>query len=166
MEKKIIMDHEAVLMKIQRMAWQVYENNIEATSILIFGIEGSGNIISSILVEELNKICSIKTIFSTINVNKKDPSSVPAKIDISIDEYKDFPLIIVDDVLNSARTIAYAMNPFLEAGFKKIQTAVLVNRNHRSYPIAADFSGISLATTLQEHVNVMYVDGKFSVTIE
>ena len=89
-----------------------------------------------------------------------------AKIDISIEEYKDSPLIIVDDVLNSARTIAYAMNPFLIAGFKKIQTAVLVNRNHRSYPIAADFSGISLATTLQEHVNVMYIDERFSVSIE
>lgn len=153
-------------MKIQRMAWQVYENNIEAKSILIFGIEGSGNIISSILVEELNKICSIKTIYSSINVNKNNPSSMQAKIDISIEEYKDSPLIIVDDVLNSARTIAYAMNPFLIAGFKKIQTAVLVNRNHRSYPIAADFSGISLATTLQEHVNVMYIDERFSVSIE
>jgi len=68
-------------------------------------------------------------------------------------------LVLVDDVLNSGTTLIYGVKHFLEVPLKKFKTAVLVNRNHKKYPIKADFKGISLSTSLHEHVNI-HLEGK------
>ncbi len=63
-------------------------------------------------------------------------------------------LVLVDDVLNSGGTLIASVHHFIKKPMKKIKTVVLIDRNHRTFPIAADFVGMSLATTLQEHVEV------------
>jgi pyrimidine operon attenuation protein/uracil phosphoribosyltransferase len=75
-------------------------------------------------------------------------------------------VVLVDDVLNTGRTLIYAMVPFLAAKVKSIQVAVLVDRNHHSFPVNADYKGISLQTTLQEHVTVVMEKRKISVYLE
>ena len=70
--------------------------------------------------------------------------------------YKDKSLVLVDDVLNSGTTLMYAIKHFLDVPLKQFKTAVLVNRNHKKYPVKADFKGISLSTSLQEHVTVEF----------
>ncbi|MBI3234800.1 MAG: phosphoribosyltransferase [Bacteroidetes bacterium] len=166
MEKKIILDHSSVLMKVQRMAWQVYENNIEAQSIIVAGIKGCGENLSILLADELEKIAQIKVIKVTVGLDKQNPTIENVQVNLDLNNFKDSPVVVVDDVLNSGRTLSYAVFPFLSNGFKKIQTAVLVNRNHRNFPIAADFSGISLATTLQEHIEVLFENNEYEVSIK
>ena len=71
-------------------------------------------------------------------------------------EYKNKPIVLVDDVLNSGTTLMYGVKFFLEVPLKRFKTAVLVNRNHKKYPVKADFKGLSLSTSLQEHIHVVF----------
>ena len=92
-------------------------------------------------------------------IDKKKPLN-PIKTSITNDIYKNKPLVLVDDVLNSGATLIYGIKHFLEVPLKRFKTAVLVNRNHKKYPVKADFKGISLSTTLQEHVVVEFTKNK------
>ena len=74
-------------------------------------------------------------------------------------------MIVVDDVLNSGRTLIYGVKFFLEVPLKRLTTAVLVNRNHKHFPVKADFKGISLSTSLQEHVSVIFEEGNDRVCL-
>ena len=74
-------------------------------------------------------------------------------------------LVLVDDVLNSGTTLIYGIKHFLDVPLKQFKTAVLVNRNHKKYPVKADYKGISLSTSIQEHVVVDFKDGNSTVTL-
>jgi pyrimidine operon attenuation protein/uracil phosphoribosyltransferase len=148
-----ILSHEEIKQKITRLAHQVLENCFEEPVIYIGGICGNG----SLLANEIQRIMlenSDQTIHVfDINVNKDEPWE---KITLSIDEkeLKNGYIILVDDVLNSGKTMQYALVKFLERPTKSIKTVALVDRTHRRYPIKADFVGISLSTTLKERVEV------------
>ena len=75
---------------------------------------------------------------------------------LKTEEYTNQSLVLVDDVLSSGTTLMYAVKHFLQFPLKQFKTAVLVNRNHKKYPIKADFKGISLSTSLQEHIKVIF----------
>ena len=80
---------------------------------------------------------------------------------VSLDPALDFngkSILIIDDVANSGRTMLYALKPILETYPKKIQTLVLVERTHKSFPIDVDYVGLSISTALDEHITVE-VDG-------
>ena len=85
---------------------------------------------------------------------------------ISSEDYKNKSLILVDDVLNSGATLIYGVKHFLEVPLKRFKTAVLVNRNHKKYPVKADFKGISLSTSLHEHVEVVLTGKEYKTTLE
>ena len=57
-------------------------------------------------------------------------------------------------VCNSGKTLLYALKPFIASQPKKIQTLVLVERTHTSFPVRPDYVGLSIATTIQEHIFV------------
>jgi pyrimidine operon attenuation protein/uracil phosphoribosyltransferase len=61
---------------------------------------------------------------------------------------------LIDDVANSGKTLSFALKPFLEYQPKKIQTLVLVERSHKAFPVQPDYVGLSVATTIQEHIYV------------
>ena len=69
-----------------------------------------------------------------------------------------FSLVLIDDVLSSGSTLIYGVKHFLEVPLIKFKTAVLVNRNHKNFPVKADFKGISLSTSLKEHIQVEFTD--------
>ncbi|GIV44773.1 MAG: hypothetical protein KatS3mg035_1896 [Bacteroidia bacterium] len=89
-------------------------------------------------------------------MNKKNPLEISIEVSIHPDEWTNKSIIIVDDVLNSGKTLAYAVHHFLNKPIKNIQTAVLVDRSHKQFPVNANYVGLSLATTLQEHVEVAF----------
>jgi pyrimidine operon attenuation protein/uracil phosphoribosyltransferase len=91
-------------------------------------------------------------------MSKHSHHETEVTLSIDKDKLKDQVVIVVDDVLNSGKTMMYALRPFLSADLKKLRTVVLVDRNHKRYPVSADFAGLSLATTLQEHVSVVMND--------
>ena len=152
-EKNIILTHQQIEHKIERIAYQIYESNVEESEIVIAGIDKNGFLLAKKLKLYLNKISEINCVICKVSMDKKNPLN---KIETSIskDDYRNKSLVLVDDVLNSGSTLMYGVRYFLDVPLKKFKTAVLVNRNHKKHPVKADFKGLSLSTSLKEHINV------------
>lgn len=165
MNKSIILNNEQIQHKIKRIAYEIYESNIDEKEVILAGIQKNGYIFAEKLKEVLTEICPIKVTLCAVIMDKKNPREV-VKTSIPASEYKNKPLVLVDDVLNSGTTLIYAAKLFLEVPLKRFKTAVLVNRNHKKYPIKADFKGISLSTSLQEHISVEFKGQKALAYLE
>jgi pyrimidine operon attenuation protein/uracil phosphoribosyltransferase len=152
--KTLILSNRQIQQRIDRIAYQIYENNYQEKEIIIAGITKNGFTLAERISEKLSEISPIKVKLAEIIINKKNPLSEKIKVNLPEKELKDKVVIVVDDVLESGRTMMYAIDPFLKSSVKKLTTVVLVDRAHHSYPIKADFVGISLATTMQEHISV------------
>ena len=149
-----IKDGFAVKSSVKRIAHQIYENNIEEKSIVIVGIGNRGKIFRNLIGNSIKSICDLNLIFVSLSIKRKKLLNV-VESDVSLEEIKNKSIIIVDDVLNTGSTLIYAVSYFLKIPVKKIQTAVMVNRNHKKFPIKADFKGISLSTSVNEHISVI-----------
>ncbi|HTN44969.1 MAG TPA: phosphoribosyltransferase family protein [Flavipsychrobacter sp.] len=150
-KKTLILDQHKIALKLQRMAYQIWECNSSEKEIILIGVEGSGVVISKVLAQALRSISPLTVTELSIQINKKQPLKSPAILDADL---KNKVVVLVDDVANSGRTLLYAMKPLLNFSLKKIQIAVLIDRKHKSYPVAPDIVGYSIATTLQEHIDV------------
>lgn len=165
MSQNIILNHQEIDYKIKRIAYQIYETFIDEKEIIIAGIHGNGLVFAEKLSSALQMVSPIKVILCEIKIDKKNPNStITTSIDKS--EYTDKGLILVDDVLNSGTTLIYGVRHFLDVPLKKFKTAVLVDRNHKKYPVKADFKGISLSTSLLEHVQVVFEDNNNHAYLE
>jgi len=150
-EKKYILSKEVVEKKLRRMAYEILENNIDEKEIILAGIRESGSVVAKVMQQMLAEISSFKTELITITLDKKEPT------DVSLSKTFDFNgkvIILIDDVCNSGKTLLYALKPFIASQPKKIQTLVLVERTHTSFPVRPDYVGLSIATTIQEHIFV------------
>jgi pyrimidine operon attenuation protein / uracil phosphoribosyltransferase len=161
--KTIILNARQIQQRIDRISYQIYENNYLEKEILIAGVEKNGYVIAERISEKLQSISLIKTALAKIVINKKDPLSEKIKVNVSKKDLKGKVVVVVDDVLESGKTMMYGIEPFLKHAVKRIATVVLVDRDHRSFPIKADFVGISLATTMQEHISVELNGGENDV---
>ena len=157
--KKCVLTKEVIDKKIKRMALQVAEQNIEEPELIIAGIVGNGEKVASCLIKELNNLSSPAITQIAILLDKKNP--VEVKMDKMIN-LSGKVIILVDDVANTGRTLLFALKPFLNAQVKKIQTLVLVERSHKLFPIQTDYSGLSISTTLQEHIMVEEKNGQLT----
>ena len=150
-QKKYILSKEVVEKKLRRMAYEILENNIDEKEIILAGIRESGSVVARVIQKVLGEISSIKTELITITLDKKQPT------DVSLSKSFDFNekvIIVIDDVSNSGKTLLYALKPFIAFHPKKIQILVLVERTHTSFPVRPDYVGLSIATTIQEHIFV------------
>lgn len=152
-KKNTILNHLEIQHKIKRIAYQIYETNINETDLIIAGIDKNGFLLAKKLKANLDKISDIKSQLCKVSIDKANPLN-QIKISIEPEQYKNKSIILVDDVLNSGSTLIYGVRHFLNVSLKQFKTAVLVNRNHKKFPIKADFKGISLSTSLNEHINV------------
>src|ERR1035437_9811683 len=152
--KTLILSNRQIQQRIDRIAYQIYENNYQEKEIIIAGITKNGYTLAERISEKFKEISPIKLKLAEVIINKKNPLSEKIKVNLPEKELKDRVVIVVDDVLESGRTMMYAIDPFLKFSVKRLITVVLVDRDHHSYPIKADFVGISLATTMQEHISV------------
>lgn len=155
MAQNIILNNLEIEHKIKRIAYQIYETFVDEKSIVIAGIATNGYIFAEKLAQELTQISEIKVSLCQVYIDKYNPN-LPITTSISKEEYANKGLVLVDDVLNSGTALAYGVKHFLDVPLKKFKTAVLVDRNHKKYPVKADFKGISLSTSLQEHVQVVF----------
>lgn len=164
MSQNIILDHQEIIHKLNRIAYQIYESNVNETEVILAGIDKNGYLLSKLLKDILEKICDLKVVLCKVNIDKTNHIS---EITTSIDEatYKDKSVILIDDVLNSGATLIYGVKHFLNVPLKQFKTAVLVNRNHKKYPVKADYKGISLSTSLNEHVTVSLNESDYNVTL-
>ncbi|MBA2745207.1 MAG: phosphoribosyltransferase [Flavisolibacter sp.] len=149
--RNCVLDAAAITRKIKRMALEIAEQNHEDKNLVVAAINGNGEIVARCLIQELQKIGGFEISYITIQLNKKDPGNVRIEKN-SVPEQK--AILLVDDVANSGRTMLYALKPLLEVHPKKIQTLVLVERSHKLFPVQTDYRGLSISTTLQEHITV------------
>lgn len=155
MSQNIILTHEEIEQKIQRIAYQICESFEADQKIIIAGISKNGYVMAEKLIEKLRQISDSECVLCEVKIDKQNPQN-EVSTSISSEIYSHQGLVLVDDVLNSGTTLIYAVRHFLNVPLKKFKTAVLVDRNHKKYPVKADFKGISLSTTLQEHVQVVF----------
>ncbi len=149
-----ILDARKIGQKINRLAIEILENNYNESGIILAGINNNGNRFADLLETTISKKSDIKITRATIKLSPADPLSVPIIIDLSPDEIQNKVVIIVDDVANTGRTIFYAFEPLMRVMPKRVEVAVLVDRKHKSFPIKVDYVGLSLATTLNENIQV------------
>ncbi len=150
-EKRYILQSDIIEKKLNRLALEIIENNIEETELVFAGIDEKGVLLAKKLQKLVKKFADVKVELLTIKFDK----TKPAEIELSVkSDFNNKVVIIMDDVTNSGKTLLYAIKPFLAFHPKKIQTLVLVERSHTQFPISANYKGLSLATTLQEHIIV------------
>ena len=150
-----IMDAADIHKTVKRIAYQIYETHFEEKQLVLAGVAYNGVVLAKRIQEELEKISQIGVISLEIKVDKKNPIN-QVSISKELDICKNNSIVVVDDVLNTGSTLIYAVTHFLSIRLKKIQTAVLVNRNHKNFPVKGDFKGISLSTSIKEHINVKF----------
>ncbi len=160
MTQNLILGNDQIAHTIRRIAYQIYETFVNEDSIVIAGIADNGYIFAQKIAAELEHISTLKVLLCEVKMDKKNPSG-PITTSLGLSEYSGKGLVLADDVLNSGTTLIYAVRHFLDAPLTKFKTAVLVDRNHKQYPVKADFKGISLSTSLQEHVQVVFGEESF-----
>ena len=156
MKKVKILDKIQLQQKVNRLAWQIFERNYTENEIVIVGVETRGVELSLRISQVLQNISNMKIINANVSLNKDNPYSSKIICNLSSIEIKNKVVILVDDVLNSGKTLMYAVSEFLSVPLINLSTLVLINRNHNRYPIKADFEGMSLSTTLNEHIHVVF----------
>ncbi len=162
----IILNSRQVKQRIERIAYQVYEDNFEEKEIIFAGIARSGFVFAKMLQDSFSRLTPIKSILIEVILDKENPVQHTIKPSLSIADMDGKVVIVVDDVLNSGKTLIYSLKPFLEADLKKLRTVLLVDRDHKRYPVEADFVGITISTTLQEHITVDLREGKETVMLK
>ncbi len=162
MENQVrILDHQQICQKIKRIAYEIYENHYQEEKIFLAGIATGGFQIASLLKKELAEIAPFSVILMQIELDKSSPTADGVHFNEDISQVSDYSIIIIDDVMNTGRTLIHSLIPLMKIPVKKIQTAVLVNRGHKTFPIFADFKGIELSTTLEEHIQVVLEDDNY-----
>lgn len=149
----LILDDEQIADKIVRIAFQIYEDNFDERELVLAGIADRGYVLAHRIQMEIERISKMRITLIKVSLDK-DSSQLQASTDKDISIAKNKVVVLIDDVLNSGRTMAYAFGVFINVPLKKIRTCVLVDRSHHRYPIVSDFTGMKLSTVLNDEVKV------------
>ena len=157
--KNYILTKEVAEKKLQRMAYEIVERNPGEDNIILAGIKENGSVIAQKMMKLLRPIYSGQLNLIEISLDKKNLSDIHLSPEINLDEKV---VIVADDVVNAGKTLLYALKPILQFSPKKIQTLVLVERTHKAFPVTSDYVGLSIATTLEEHIIVEVEDNEIN----
>jgi len=158
-----VLNHKQVGQKITRMAFEIYERNLHASGgMVVAGITGMGTILAHLLATELRRISPLQVEEVEVLLDKQAVTATDVQLSSPI-ALKGKTIILVDDVLNTGKTLVYALKPFLEHEVEKMEIAVLVNRSHGLFPVKPDYTGFELATTFTEHIRVDFSGNNHSV---
>ncbi len=152
----LILNDEDIQQKTRRIAYEILENNYDENELILVGIKDLGYVFAEKLFTFLKKIGGPAVSLYSISINKKKPVSEDTAFDFDPAILKNKVVVLIDDVGNTGRTLCYSIKPLLESLPKKVEVAVLVDRQHKSFPIRADYVGLSLSTTMKEHVTVVF----------
>ena len=149
-----ILDSNQINQKILRLSWQVFEDNFSEKEIVLVGIGEQGLLIAEQVKFHLNTISKLKTTVFRIDVDRDKPFN-KVSTELTENDYKNKVIILIDDVLHSGKTLTYAFKTFLDTSVKKMAVLVLINRSHNTFPVKANYVGLSLSTTLKEYIEVV-----------
>ena len=163
--KQIILTHTQIEQKINRLAFQLIENTFELDTIYIGGITGNGIVLAEKLKNIIEHNSDQKIVLFEVILDKEQPLSQPIQLTIDPADLNGKTIVLVDDVLNSGKTMQYGLMKILEQPVYKIYTVVLIDRKHRRYPIKANFFGLRLTTILMDHVEFSIAEGNYSAQL-
>ncbi|MGK0384753.1 MAG: pyrimidine operon attenuation protein/uracil phosphoribosyltransferase [Bacteroidia bacterium] len=161
----VVLNATQVNQKIDRLAFQIHENHYSEKEIILAGIVGNGFKLAELLQDRLSNFSDVKVKLVSVKVNKQDPLAINASVELEKADAEDKVVILVDDVLNSGKTLIYGIRHFLQVRLKALRTVALIDRDHKRFPIKADYVGLVLSTTLQEHIRVE-LEGEMAVYLE
>jgi len=153
-KRSIILSADDIKKKIERIGYEIAEDNYDEQEIILVGIRQKGFVFAQRLEKFLQKICTVSVILTDIQIKKHHPTESEILMGIDASSVNNKVVIVCDDVADTGQTLLYAMKPFLDFSPKKVQIAVLVDRRHKLYPVSADYVGLSLSTNMQEHITV------------
>lgn len=156
MDNNLVLDHSRIQRIIERLAHQIMEEVHHENEVVLAGVYPNGNLLAERLKKHIEKRISIKVLQADVKLDKNNPLSAPVEVNTNGISLQNKTVILADDVMNSGKTTAFAITKLLESGARKIKTVVLVERNHKDFPIKADFVGYSLSTNLHDHVTVEF----------
>ncbi|AHM59900.1 phosphoribosyltransferase [Flammeovirgaceae bacterium 311] len=162
----LILQETEIQQKVRRIAFEIYENNFEEQELWLAGIEGQGWNFALMLQEVLRQISPLQVSLMRLELNKFTPSQTEVLLHGAPDSLANKTVILTDDVLNTGRTLAYSLKPFLQQPVRKLEIAVLVNRSHTTFPVQAKYTGYELATTLSDHIEVQLSAEKMAVYLQ
>ncbi len=162
----LLLNSDQTTQKIKRLALEIMEQNFHEQEIILVGINKSGTQLAQRLLTQMKPMAEGEIQLTSVHLNPANPMEEEVYTDLSPDSFDQKVIIVVDDVANTGRTLHYSMKPFLAVLPKKIEVAVLVDRQHKLFPIATDYVGIALATTLQENIEVRFEEEEISVYLE
>lgn len=160
MAKNTILTTEQSALRIRRIAFQIHESNTDVDEIVVAGIMSNGCKLAEEIAKVLTEISSLKVVCCEVHIDKKSPLD-PITTSLEASQYIQKSLVLIDDVLSSGSTLIYGVRHFLSVPLLRFKTAVLINRNHKKFPVKADFKGISLSTSMHEHIEVVCTKAGF-----
>ncbi len=153
-ERVLVLNEKQIKQKIQRIAHEIYENHYKEKELVIVGIKKSGLVMAKRLQKLIENISDITVTLYSVELDKDRPTSNPIIFSGNTEELKNKAVLVVDDVLNSGRTLIHVVKFLLDCPLKSMKTVVLVDRFHRKFPVRADIVGMTLSTNIKEHVSV------------
>lgn len=151
MNRKYILDEQTVQKKLERMTLEIVEDNLDEQELVLIGIRDNGSVIAGAIQRHLQQWPQIRTRLVHLSLDKKNPGEIILSEQVDI---RGKAVLLIDDVANSGKTMLYALQPIVAQHPAKIQTLALVERSHKAFPVHTDYVGVSLATTLQDHIYV------------
>lgn len=162
---QIILTNNQIQKKIDRIAYQILEDNLGDEHIHFVGIANTGYEVAKVLQKRFKTIGKIDSSIHKLEINKRNSiECLNSETNLTIS--KSNTVILVDDVLNTGETLINASYLILRKEVKKLRTAVLLDRKHRLFPIKADFAGLTLSTTLEDHIEVSFKDDCFEAFLK
>ena len=153
--KNIILNQNKINKIVRRLAYQILESNINSTEIILIGIQQNGYNLSKIIFEELKAITEIKTELFFVKINKKYPLK-NIVFECEKEYLKNKSIVLIDDVLNTGKTLIYCTKSLLDVELNSFKTVVLIDRNHKKFPIKVDYKGISVSTSIADHIELIF----------
>ena len=153
--KHKILEQDRIDKIVKRISFQIHEKNQNNSEVVLIGVLKNGFILSDLIEKELKKISKSKIQLFSIKINKKKPLN-PIELNCDLSELKNKSIVLIDDVLNSGKTLIHCVKHLLDVPISNFNTAVLIDRNHKKFPIKIDFKGLSLSTTIKETVTVVF----------
>ncbi|MCO5248960.1 MAG: hypothetical protein M9887_08435 [Chitinophagales bacterium] len=151
-----ILDRQQIELKIDRMAYEILELNHKAQKIVLLGIEEGGFFLAKLLMGKIKSIKDIELEISSIKVNKTAPYQNTPSIKGKVTDFQNLPIVLIDDVGNSGLTLFQALQTLYDLTPISVHVALLIDRTHKKFPIDADIVGLDMATTLSEHIHVVF----------
>lgn len=164
-QRNVILDETSIARKLERIAYEIYENNYAENELLLIGIRENGFKLAARLKQHLENISKMNVTVASVELDKRNPMKRDIKLDIDASTVKGKIVVIVDDVAQSGKTLLYAMKPLLDHSPAAIQVAVLVDRKHKKFPVTADYVGTLLSTGMNEQVILEMEEGTYAYVI-